>query len=137
MKVGETDFFLGLCFFLSSLSKDKKQESCIVVKKRKIVSTGFSNINLLGSLEGSSEFIALSSIDNSLRNYEIYLDHTPSTVVTNYLSKFTPRKLTYFETTALCVEEAQLASFDFVRFHGNLNWMRDKVALMKSFDIFN
>lgn len=136
MNVNESDLFIGLCFLLSSISKDKKQESCIVVKKKRIVSTGVSTVNLLGSLEGSSEFIALSAIGDDLLNYEIYLDHTPSVIVIDYLSKFVPRKLIYFETVALCTEEARLASFEFVRFRGNLNWIRDRVASMKSFDIF-
>jgi len=136
MKVDEPNLFMGLCFILSSLSKDKDPRSCLVVKKRRIISSGFSNIDSLGSLEGSPELFAMSVVGGSLSNYEIYLDHTPSAVILNYLSQFSPRRLTYFETDSLCTEEASLLKFDIIRFHGNLNWIRDRVASMKSFDIF-
>jgi|GEM_PF-5848128 len=137
MNLNEPDFFLGLCFLFSSLSKDKRPQACLVVKKKRIISSGFSSVDLLGPLEGSAEFLATCSISDSLSNYEIYLDHTPSVVVLNHLSHFLPRRIVYFETNPLCTEEASFTKFEFIRFQGNINWIRDKVALMKSFDIFN
>jgi hypothetical protein len=137
MNLNEPDFFLGLCFLFSSLSKDKRPQACLVVKKKRIISSGFSSVDLLGPLEGSGEFLATSSISDSLSNYEIYLDHTPSVVVLNHLSHFLPRRIVYFETNPLCAEEVSFTKFEFIKFQGNINWIRDKVALMKSFDIFN
>ena len=135
MKISDSELFLGLCFLISAFSKDKPPEGCIVVKEKKVISSGFSSIDILGEHNGTAEKFALSSLE-SLSGFDVYLDHTPSPLTLNYLSKFNFRKLVYFESKVLCTEEAQPLFSKVFRFDGNLNWIRDRVSKMKSFDIF-
>jgi len=135
--VCEDELFLGLCFFLSTSSRDRPPESCLVVKGKRIVSGSASSKCLLGELEGSAEFLSLSKLnDEKLFNCEIYIDHTPSPLLLSYLSKFTFNRIVYFSIEEISSEINFLKS-SLVRFSGNLNWIRDKVSDMKGSDIFS
>ncbi len=136
--ISDSELFVGLCFLFSSYSKDDVQESCIVARGRRILSSGFSSVDLLGELEGSSEKFAFSSLLDSsfLPTCEVYLDHTPKPEVLDYLSNISFRRLTYYPTEEISSDILGISS-KIVRFQGNLNWIRDRIDLMKSFDIFS
>lgn len=137
MEISESDLFIGICFFLSTFSKDEYPEACVVSRARRVVSTGFSSISLLGD-EGTSERFALAPFHNysSTSGLDVYVDHTPSSSSLKYLANFDFKRLVYFETQELDTKEASLLSAKVVRFRGNLNWIRDRIATMKDSDIF-
>ena len=138
ISISDSELFVGLCFLFSSYSKDDVQESCIIARGRRILSSGFSSVDLLGDLEGSSEKFAFSSVLDSsfLSNCEIYLDHTPKPIVLDYLSDINFRRLTYYPTEDISCNASMLSS-KISRFQGNLNWIRDRIEVMKGFDIFS
>jgi hypothetical protein len=137
MTIKEEELFMGVCFILSAFSKDKEKTACLVVKNKRIVSSGFNFIETIGDVNGSPEHFAFSPESSLLEGCDIYLNYTPTHESSCFLLKFLFRKLVYFHTKDLSQDTAELCLERIVRFDGNLNWIRDHVSLMKHFDIFS
>lgn len=136
MKVDDNEFFMGLCFILSSQSKDKVKQSCIVTLGKKIISSGFSSIDMLGNIEGLSEKFAFSSLQANSSPFNVYIDHTPSQFALNYLCNFTVKKIVYFHTIDIVLTPSSSFHSKILKFNGNLNWLRDCIYNMERSDIF-
>jgi hypothetical protein len=139
MTISERELFMGLCFILSAFSKDKEKRACVLVKNKRIISSGFSSVDLLGELKGSPEFFCLSQSDLSFfTDCDVYLNYTPSVESVAFLSKISFKKLVFFDTCDADYTERFHHYFDrIIVFKENLNWIRDHIHLMKSFDIFS
>lgn len=141
-RLSDHDYFMGLAWMASVRSKQAK--SALFVDNNNVLHTTINNkANAL--LPDDDKFnldasICLLNTINSLScSGTLYLTYTPDANTILILLNSLVKKVVYYETEAVNTDIDNLcsnANLIFVKYEGNLNWMKDYIYLLKHSDIF-
>lgn len=138
----QDDYWMGMAFWAATLSRSPKRHGAVIVSEgRPVILAGDTPPKSAPDADfyRPAERVAVNEFDNQ-PGACIYLTYTPEPEGLIEVFASDIRRVVYFPTSPIdrvCKEMASQFYCHLIEFTGNLNWMRDHLAALKSEGVFS